>query len=162
MSKVEHTLTHELGHSFGALHDEESTGCTSMTNFIMANTSSPDGTHLFSECSLRQMEDFLCNATCLKPSKVATETTLGGTLDAESANKGDICNVKFHFQGKANEDSTYGSYLECYAIAVFFIAMTNELIFKYEPLRITSTVSYMWKDITAHFNSYDVPILETE
>jgi len=58
---------HEIGHTFGAPHDGDSSGaCASTpTTFLMAPSIS--GSDQFSACSIEQMQNEIATATCLTP-----------------------------------------------------------------------------------------------
>ena len=61
-------VTHELGHNFGARHDDDTDSCPEGTpEGIMASTIGPNNNE-FSQCSLDAMVPNLTSASCLQPS----------------------------------------------------------------------------------------------
>lgn len=57
---------HEIGHNFGAVHDDDSICGEAITGFIMAPQIHPDN-RTFSQCSVRMMTSFSRSASCITP-----------------------------------------------------------------------------------------------
>ncbi|ESO83171.1 hypothetical protein LOTGIDRAFT_236770 [Lottia gigantea] len=89
-SSMPAVAAHELGHSLGASHDKESSGCSDDDNYIMATKLKfPESEVLakrpwqFSICSIRQFEETLSRVTCTKdtaPTSTSVKTEEAGQI----------------------------------------------------------------------------------
>lgn len=96
---------HEIGHNFGAPHDDEAGSPCENTpdTFLMAP--SVNGSDQFSQCSIDQMQPEITNASCLTP-LATVDVTVDGTPESVDIEVGDTDQFMFQVSNLGTDPAT--------------------------------------------------------